>query len=171
MTPTIWGALLTLAGAIAGLVAGRRLTEARAQKAKAEAEQAAAQAERTEADTAKVMHEMALSLLRPMQQQIDQLREENAALATDMAAVKGRLGMVEDDRNALAHAMRLHVAWEDEGRPDPPGAPTVAHDVRAILGRMHIAPPDPPPNPSTTTTGPRNRGGPSHANEGKETQP
>lgn len=123
MTPAIWTALATVVGVVVGVVGSRRLNAAMAKKADAEA--------------AKVVHEMALSLINPMQAQIDQLRAENSYLAADMAAMKGRLGMVEDDRDTLVSAVRVHAAWEDDGRPDPPGAPALAADVRAILDRLH----------------------------------
>jgi len=68
--------------------------------------------------------------------QINQLRSENTYLSADVADLQNRLGAVEDDRDTLARAVSAHVEWEDAGRPDPPGAPTIAEHVRATLTRL-----------------------------------
>ena len=96
-----------------------------------------AAANKTDADALKVVQDATLALLDPLQKQIDQLRAENTYLSADVKELRARVGTVKDDRDTLASAIRTHVAWEDKGRPDPPGAPTIGARVRTILNRLH----------------------------------
>lgn len=125
MTPALWTLLGVVVTALVGYFGQRRLNASTAKKAEAEA--------------GKIVQEMYLSLLTPMQSQIDQLRAENTYFAAEMAALKSRLGMVEDDRDTLAASVRVIAEWDDAGQPDPPGFPGVASNVRAILHRLHSA--------------------------------
>lgn len=68
-----------------------------------------------------------------------QVQAENTYLMAQLDRLNDRVGLVEDDRSALADAVSAHIAWEDAGRPDPPGAPTIAEEIRAILARLHRA--------------------------------
>lgn len=117
--------LVSLIGIIVTTLASRRQDKASADK--------------TSADALQVIQESTLALLEPMQRQVDQLRAENTYLAADVRELKDRLGVVEDDRDVLVAAIRIHAAWEDSGRPDPPGAPSVGSRVRAILARLNDA--------------------------------
>lgn len=117
--------LLGFLGTIATIVASRRQDRASATKTSAEALQ--------------VVQATTLNLLDPMQKQIDQLRAENTYLSADLKGVKDRLDLVEDDRDTLADAVRVQVHWEDSGRLDPPGAPSIPAKVRMILNRLHSA--------------------------------
>lgn len=129
MTPATWVAvvvpLVGLAGTIITVLAARRQDRASATK--------------TSADALQTIQDSTLALLEPMQRQVDQLRAENTYLAADVKNLKDRLGIVEDDRDTLVRAVRVHAAWEDSGRPDPPGAPTIGAKVRAILARLNEA--------------------------------
>ena len=98
-----------------------------------------AAAAKTDADALKVVQDATLALLDPLQRQIDQLRAENACLRSDVKELGDRVDVVEDDRDVLADAVRVHVQWEDSGRLDPPGAPSIPAKVRMILNRLHAA--------------------------------
>lgn len=117
--------LLGFLGTVATVLASRRQDRASATKTSAEALQ--------------VVQATTLNLLDPMQKQIDQLRAENTYLSADLKGVKDRLDLVEDDRDTLADAVRVQVHWEDSGRLDPPGAPSIPAKVRMILNRLHSA--------------------------------
>lgn len=117
--------LLGFLGTVATVLASRRQDRASATKTSAEALQ--------------VVQATTLNLLDPMQKQIDQLRAENTYLSADLKGVKDRLDLVEDDRDTLADAVRVQVHWEDSGRLDPPGAPSIPAKVRMILNRLHAA--------------------------------
>lgn len=123
MTPALWAAIATVVGVALGIIGTRKVNAATAKKANTEA--------------AAIVQRMTLDLIQPMQARISQLQAEATYMAADMATMKGRLGMVEDDRDTLVSAVRVHAVWEDDGRPDPPGAPRLAADVRAILDRLH----------------------------------
>lgn len=129
MNAATWVAIIVplagLVGTIITVLAARRQDKASADKTSAEALQ--------------VIQESTLALLEPLQRQVDQLRAENTYLAADVRNLKDRLGVVEDDRDVLAAAVRIHAAWEDSGRPDPPGAPSIGSKVRAILARLNDA--------------------------------
>ena len=98
-----------------------------------------AAANKTDADALKVVQDATLALLDPLQKQVDQLRAENTYLVADVKELKDRLDVVEDDRDVLADAVKVHVEWEDSGRLDPPGAPSIPAKVRLILNRLHAA--------------------------------
>ena len=98
-----------------------------------------AAANKTDADALKVVQDATLALLDPLQKQIDQLRAENTYLVADVKDLKDRLDVVEDDRDVLADAVKVQVEWEDSGRLDPPGAPSIPAKVRFILNRLHAA--------------------------------
>lgn len=98
-----------------------------------------AAANKTDADALKVVQDATLTLLDPLQKQIDQLRAENTYLVADVKALKDRVEVVEDDRDVLADAVKVQVEWEDAGRLDPPGAPSIPAKVRLILNRLHAA--------------------------------
>ena len=98
-----------------------------------------AAANKTDADALKVVQDATLALLDPLQKQIDQLRAENACLRSDVKELGDRVDVVEDDRDVLADAVRVQVQWEDSGRLDPPGAPSIPAKVRMILNRLHAA--------------------------------
>ena len=117
--------LLGFLGTVATIVASRRQDKATATKTSAEALQ--------------VVQETTLNLLDPLQKQIDQLRAENTYLVADVRQLRGRVEVVEDDRDVLADAVKVQVEWEDSGRLDPPGAPTIPAKVRLILNRLHTA--------------------------------
>lgn len=129
MSTSTWVAiivpLLGFLGTVATVLASRRQDKATATKTSAEALQ--------------VVQETTLNLLDPMQEQIDQLRAENAYLVADVKALKDRVEVVEDDRDVLADAFKVQVEWEDSGRLDPPGAPSIPAKVRYILNRLHTA--------------------------------
>lgn len=117
--------LLGFLGTVATIIASRRQDKATATKTSAEALQ--------------VVQETTLNLLDPLQQQIDQLRAENTYLVADVRQLRGRVEVVEEDRDVLADAFKVQVEWEDSGRLDPPGAPTIPAKVRLILNRLHTA--------------------------------
>ena len=98
-----------------------------------------AAANKTDADALKVVQDATLALLDPLQKQIDQLRAENACLRSDVKELGDRVDVVEDDRDVLADAVKVQVEWEDSGRLDPPGAPSIPAKVRFILNRLHAA--------------------------------
>lgn len=98
-----------------------------------------AAAKKTDADALKVVQDATLALLDPLQKQIDQLRAENTYLQGDVKELRARVDIVEDDRDVLADAFRVQVQWEDSGRLDPPGAPSIPAKVRFILNRLHTA--------------------------------
>ena len=98
-----------------------------------------AAANKTDADALKVVQDATLALLDPLQKQIDQLRAENTYLQGDVKELRARVDIVEDDRDVLADAVGAHVEWEDSGRLDPPGAPSIPAKVRSILNRLHAA--------------------------------
>ena len=98
-----------------------------------------AAANKTDADALKVVQDATLALLDPLQKQVDQLRAENTYLVADVKDLKDRLDVVEDDRTTLAEAVAVQVEWEDSGRLDPPGAPSIPAKVRLILNRLHAA--------------------------------
>ena len=98
-----------------------------------------AAANKTDADALKVVQDATLALLDPLQKQIDQLRAENACLRSDVKELGDRVDIVEDDRDVLADAVGVQVQWEDAGRLDPPGAPSIPAKVRLILNRLHAA--------------------------------
>ena len=98
-----------------------------------------AAANKTDADALKVVQDATLALLDPLQKQIDQLRAENTYLVADVKELRARVDIVEDDRDVLAEAVAVQVEWEDSGRLDPPGAPTIPAKVRLILNRLHAA--------------------------------
>lgn len=127
MSASTWVALIVpllgFLGTVATVLASRRQDKATATKTSAEALQ--------------VVQETTLNLLDPLQKQIDQLRAENACLQSDVKELSDRVDIVEDDRDVLADAVRVHVQWEDSGRLDPPGAPTIPAKVRMILNRLH----------------------------------
>lgn len=129
MSTSTWVAiivpLLGFLGTVATVLASRRQDKATATKTSAEALQ--------------VVQETTLNLLDPMQKQIDQLRAENTYLVADVKELRARVDIVEDDRDVLADAVKVQVEWEDSGRLDPPGAPTIPAKVRLILNRLHAA--------------------------------
>lgn len=98
-----------------------------------------AAANKTDADALKVVQDATLALLDPLQKQVDQLRAENTYLVADVKELRARVDIVEDDRDVLADAVKVQVEWEDSGRLDPPGAPTIPAKVRLILNRLHAA--------------------------------
>ena len=98
-----------------------------------------AAANKTDADALKVVQDATLALLDPLQKQIDQLRAENTYLRGDVKELSDRVDVVEDDRDVLADAVKIQVEWEDSGRLDPPGAPSIPAKVRMILNRLHAA--------------------------------
>ena len=98
-----------------------------------------AAANKTDADALKVVQDATLALLDPLQKQIDQLRAENTYLQGDVKELRARVDIVEGDRDVLADAVRVQVQWEDSGRLDPPGAPSIPAKVRFILNRLHAA--------------------------------
>ena len=98
-----------------------------------------AAANKTDADALKVVQDATLALLDPLQKQVDQLRAENTYLVADVKELRARVDVVEDDRTTLADAVKVQVEWEDSGRLDPPGAPTIPAKVRLILNRLHAA--------------------------------
>lgn len=105
-----------------------------------------AAANKTDADALKVVQDATLALLDPLQKQIDrqairldQLRAENTYLQSDVKELRARVDIVEDDRDVLADAVRVQVQWEDSGRLDPPGVPSIPAKVRSILNRLHAA--------------------------------
>lgn len=98
-----------------------------------------AAANKTDADALKVVQDATLALLDPLQKQVDQLRAENTYLVADVKELRARVDIVEDDRDVLADAVKVQVEWEDSGRLDPPGAPTIPAKVRFILNRLHAA--------------------------------
>lgn len=98
-----------------------------------------AAAAKTDADALKVVQDATLALLDPLQKQIDQLRAENTYLRGDVKDLSARVDVVEDDRDVLADAVKVQVEWEDAGRLDPPGAPSIPAKVRMILNRLHAA--------------------------------
>lgn len=122
MSTSTWVAiivpLLGFLGTVATIVASRRQDKATATKTSAEALQ--------------VVQETTLNLLTPMREQIERQEEK-------IRDLQARVEIVEDDRDLLAEAISIHVEWEDQGRPDPPGAPQVGPKVRAILGRLRAA--------------------------------
>ena len=129
MSAATWVAIIVpvlgFLGTVATILASRRQDRATAGKTSAEALQ--------------VVQQTTLNLLDPMQRQIDQLRAENTYLVADVKDLKDRLDVVEDDRDVLADAVKVHVEWEDSGRLDPPGAPSIPAKVRLILNRLHAA--------------------------------
>lgn len=82
-------------------------------------------------------YEALASRVLELEKRTSQQEADNTYLRGDITDLQSRLGVVENDRDVLASAMSAHVAWEDAGRPDPPGAPTIAARVRAILERLH----------------------------------
>ena len=98
-----------------------------------------AAANKTDADALKVVQDATLALLDPLQKQVDQLRAENTYLVADVKDLRARVDIVEDDRDVLADAVKVQVEWEDSGRLDPPGAPSIPAKVRLILNRLHAA--------------------------------
>ena len=98
-----------------------------------------AAANKTDADALKVVQDATLALLDPLQKQVDQLRAENTYLVADVKELRARVDIVEDDRDVLADAVKVQVRWEDSGRLDPPGAPSIPAKVRSILNRLHSA--------------------------------
>ena len=98
-----------------------------------------AAANKTDADALKVVQDATLALLDPLQKQVDQLRAENTYLVADVKELRERIDVVEDDRTTLAEAVAVQVEWEDSGRLDPPGAPSIPAKVRLILNRLHAA--------------------------------
>ena len=96
-----------------------------------------AAANKTDADALKIVQDATLALLDPLQKQVDQLRTENTYLQGDVKELRARVDIVEDDRDVLADAFRVQVQWEDSGRLDPPGAPSIPAKVRMILNRLH----------------------------------
>ena len=96
-----------------------------------------AAANKTDADALKVVQDATLALLDPLQKQVDQLRAENTYLVADVKELRARVDIVEDDRDVLADAVKVQVRWEDSGRLDPPGAPSIPAKVRSILDRLH----------------------------------
>lgn len=129
MSASTWVAIIVpvlgFLGTVATILASRRQDRATATKTSAEALQ--------------VVQETTLNLLDPMQRQIDQLRAENTCLRSDVKDLSDRVDVVEDDRDVLADAVRVQVQWEDSGRLDPPGAPSIPAKVRTILNRLHAA--------------------------------
>ena len=129
MSPATWVAIIVpvlgFLGTVATILASRRQDRATAGKTSAEALQ--------------VVQQTTLNLLDPMQRQIDQLRAENTYLVADVKELRARVDIVEDDRDVLADAVKVQVEWEDSGRLDPPGAPTIPAKVRLILNRLHAA--------------------------------
>lgn len=87
--------LLGFLGTVATIVASRRQDKATATKTSAEALQ--------------VVQETTLNLLDPLQKQIDQLRAENTYLVADVRQLRGRVEVVEDDRDVLADAVKVQV--------------------------------------------------------------
>ena len=98
-----------------------------------------AAANKTDADALKVVQDATLALLDPLQKQIDQLQAKNTRLQGDVEELSARVDIVEDDRDVLADAVKVQVEWEDSGRLDPPGAPSIPAKVRLILNRLHAA--------------------------------
>jgi len=115
--------LIGFLGTVATIVASRKQERAAATKTSAEALQ--------------VIQASTLNLLDPLQKRVEQMAAENTSLRADVDQMRVELGTVKDDRDTLASAIRTHVAWEDKGRPDPPGAPTIGARVRTILNRLH----------------------------------
>ena len=98
-----------------------------------------AAANKTDADALKVVQDATLALLDPLQKQVDQLRAQTTYLDADVKEQRARVDIVEDDRDVLADAVKVQVEWEDSGRLDPPGAPSIPAKVRLILNRLHAA--------------------------------
>lgn len=68
--------------------------------------------------------------MRKLRAELDEVREEQAAMTK-------RLGVVEMDRDALGDGLRAIADWDDAGRPDPPGFPGIAAHARRVLDRLH----------------------------------
>ena len=117
--------LLGFLGTVVTVIASRRQERATATKTSAEALQ--------------VIQESTLNLLEPQQNQINELRKENAQLRGDVKDLNDRVDIIEEDRDLLADAMKVQVEWQDSGRLDPPGAPPIKAKVRMNLDRLHAA--------------------------------
>lgn len=117
--------LLGFLGTVVTVIASRRQERATATKTSAEALQ--------------VIQESTLNLLEPQQNQINELRKENAQLRGAVRDLNDRVDVIEEDRDLLADAMKVQVEWQDSGRLDPPGAPPIRAKVRMILDRLHAA--------------------------------
>ena len=74
---------------------------------------------------------------RDMWDEMRKLRGEFDALRTDHLDLKSRMGVVEQDRDALGDGLRVIAEWDDAGRPDPPGFPGIAAHARHVLDRLH----------------------------------
>lgn len=58
-----------------------------------------------------------------------------AKQASLVGRLQARLAIVVHDRDALVEHVSSHIAWEDAGRPDPPGAPETTARLRVIVHR------------------------------------
>lgn len=124
--------VLGFLGTVATILASRKQDRATAGKTSAEALQ--------------VVQDATLNLLAPMREQAAQMREQIAHLEAldkkkerQIKELRERVDIVEDDRDVLADAVKIQVQWEDSGRLDPPGAPSIPAKVRMILNRLHAA--------------------------------
>lgn len=75
--------------------------------------------------------------MRKLRDDNDALRNDHNALRTDHLDLKSRMGVVEQDRDALGDGLRVIAEWDDAGRPDPPGFPGIAAHARHVLDRLH----------------------------------
>lgn len=112
-----------------------------------------ASARKTDADALKVVQDATLELLGPyresvknlnnkveqLETKVGHLEAENTYIVADNKELRDRVDIVEDDRTTLAEAVAVQVEWEDSGRLDPPGAPSIPAKVRLILNRLHAA--------------------------------
>ena len=136
MSAATWVAIIVpvlgFLGTVATILASRKQDRATAGKTSAEALQ--------------VVQDATLNLLAPMREQAAQMREQIEHLKAldekkerQIKELRDRVDIVEDDRDVLADAVRVQVQWEDSGRLDPPGAPSIPAKVRMILNRLHAA--------------------------------
>lgn len=72
-----------------------------------------------------------------LREEMRQVRAEVESVTQTQREMAERLREVEDDRDALAEAAADLAQWEDDGRPDPPGAPQLPQRIRTILARLH----------------------------------
>lgn len=146
LTPSVLLAVIALLGTVLTAVDNRRQKEATTNKTTAEQENIVVDSAtgtvalvssglayaKAELEQARLELERARGLIASMREEL-----ENVKLR--QAEHERSLSVIEQDRTTLAEALSLYVEWEDKGRPDPPGPPSIGAQVRFLLSQVHSA--------------------------------
>ena len=79
----------------------------------------------------------AIAPYRDLAEDLRSARSEVDTLRDEVRRVARRLDDVEHDRDTLAEVVTEVIAWEDAGRLDPPGAPSIPVRVRRLVSTLH----------------------------------